>query len=174
MPILIERRGWEGPIDEFRGALETALALFGREDWEVSIVLGDDALLRGLNRPWRGVDAPTDVLAFPQMSFSMPNRLAGSDAPTESEGVVDGPDAERPPACLGDIVISVETAERQAADFGHGVQSELVVLAIHGLCHLVGYDHMDERQAARMRREEARLLAAVGVAVEAGLVERAR
>jgi probable rRNA maturation factor len=176
MPVLIERRARRDlDIEEFRRGLETALALFGRQDWEVSVVLGDDGLLRSLNRPWRGIDAPTDVLAFPQMTFARPNRLAAGDAPTlPPDAPADGLDAPAPPACLGDIVISVETAERQAAEIGHDLAAELLVLGVHGLCHLVGYDHVHEWQAAMMRREEARLLAAVGGRVEAGLVERSR
>jgi rRNA maturation RNase YbeY len=99
---------------------------------EVSILLVSDREMRALNRRWRGTDRPTDVLAFAQ-----------AEAPgTAPDGV------------LGDVVISVDTARRQAAERGHGVGDESERLLIHGLLHLLGYDH--ERSAAEARRMHRR------------------
>lgn len=138
-----------------RDAMVRALAAVRHEESELSMVLADDAFVRPLNAEWRGVDAPTDVLSFPQEDL-----VAGS---------------EGGPALLGDVVISVQTAARQAEELGHDVLTELVVLAVHGLLHLLGYDHeRDEEGAAQMAAEEARVLAAVGVEPQAALIARAR
>ena len=96
---------------------------------EVAVALVTDAHMRKLNRTYRRKDAATDVLSFP------------SDAP----GV------------LGDIVIARGVAEQQAKEHGHAVQTELRVLALHGLLHLLGYDHDAKDDGGRMRRAEERL-----------------
>lgn len=133
------------------------LAALGLPRAELSIVVCDDATIRPLNLEWRGKDAPTDVLSFPQEEADEPGRFAV------------------PPLALGDIVLSTETATRQAAELGHGLDTELKVLLVHGLLHLVGHDHEgdDLEGARRMGAEERRLLALLGVDGEAALIERA-
>ncbi|MFK7929852.1 MAG: rRNA maturation RNase YbeY [Myxococcota bacterium] len=96
---------------------------------ELSVHLCDDAEIQSLNQQYRGKDAPTDVLSFPQ------------EAPL-----------------LGDVVISVDTAARQASDRAHDVAVELRVLLVHGLCHLLGHDHHEPGQAERMRIAEQKFL----------------
>ena len=123
----------------------TLLQTLGRKDAELSVVIGDDAFIAELNQQWRAKDGPTDVLSFPQ---------DGADGPL-----------------LGDVVISVETAARQAADQGHDLDTELQVLLVHGLCHLLGHDHHDLEETAAMRRAERELLEALRVG-GTGLVER--
>jgi probable rRNA maturation factor len=109
----------------------------GRRDYEVSLRLTDDAAIHELNRDYRDHDKPTDVLAFAQR---------------------EGPAAD--PDLLGDLVISIPTARRQAR---RGLAAELLHLASHGLCHLLGYDHRDDTEervmnarAAKLRREANR------------------
>jgi rRNA maturation RNase YbeY len=103
---------------------------------EVSILLVSDREMRTLNHRWRGKDRPTDVLAFAQR-----------------EGAGGAPDG-----VLGDVVISVDTARRQAAERGHGLGHEGERLLIHGLLHLLGYDHeRSTREARRMHRRERTL-----------------
>ena len=112
-----------------------------------------DARVRSLNRRYRGVDRATDVLSFP-----------ASPEPRASD--------HRPPItdhCLGDIVIARGVARRQAREAGHSEITEWRVLALHGLLHLLGYDH--ERDAGRMRRVENRLRRKGGL--PGGLIERA-
>ncbi len=110
---------------------------------EVSVLVTDDAALHALNRDYRGVDAPTDVLSFADEE--------DSGAPT---AFVRPPDATR---YLGDIAISYERVVAQAAEYGHSHERELAFLTVHGLLHLLGYDH--ERgpadEAAMRAREEA-------------------
>ena len=109
------------------------LSALGCEDAELSVVLVGDPEMIGLNRAWRRQDRTTDVLAFTQ------------DGPVRN--------------LLGDVVISVSTAARQAKERGHSLPEELTLLLIHGILHLRGYDHeAGGREARRMRRKEAALL----------------
>ena len=113
---------------------------------EVSVLVTDDAALHALNRDYRHVDAPTDVLSF----------AAEEEAPDSAPHslFVLPPDA---PRYLGDIAISFERVVAQAAEYGHSQERELAYLAAHGVLHLLGYDHeQGPDQAAAMRaREEA-------------------
>jgi len=105
----------------------------GLADYEVSLRLVGDAAIHELNRDYRRRDQPTDVLAFAQR---------------------EGPGARVQPAVLGDIVISVDTARRQAR---RGLYRELLHLASHGLCHLLGYDHRDDAEERAMDARAAAL-----------------
>ncbi|KAL4419005.1 hypothetical protein ABPG77_000870 [Micractinium sp. CCAP 211/92] len=116
---------------------------------ELSLVLCDDAHIRELNAEWRGIDAPTDVLSFEM---------------EEDEGLEDGEGglAELPVNVLGDVVISLDTAARQAEERGYGRLDEARVLLVHGVLHLLGYDHEeDEEEAAEMAAAEQHLLKAM-------------
>jgi probable rRNA maturation factor len=114
----------------------------------VTVVLAADAEVRRLNRAWRGKDKTTDVLSFP------------TDRTTPAPRGV--------PRHLGDIVIATGVARAQATDAGHAYATELRVLALHGLLHLLGYDH--ETDAGRMARTERRLRRKGGLPL--GLIER--
>ena len=117
---------------------------------ELSIVLCDDAFIRPLNQAYRQRDMATDVLSF---------------AMQEGDSLLDDDPV------LGDLVISVETARRQAREVGHSVQEELRVLLVHGLLHLLGYDHeRGEEDAAEMSSAEGRLLSEMGATQ--GLIAR--
>ena len=108
---------------------------------EVAVALAGDTQVRALNRRYRRKDAATDVLSFPASS---PN--GGSHAGPGSSGTT-----------LGDIVIATGVARRQARDRGHAYRTELRILALHGLLHLLGYDHERSEDGGRMARAEARL-----------------
>jgi probable rRNA maturation factor len=111
--------------------------------------------MRALNRRYRGIDRATDVLSFP--SDELPPRAASS----QRTGRV---------RFLGDIVIARGVARRQAREAGHGERTEVRVLALHGLLHLLGYDHDDERDRGAMARLERRLRRRGGL--REGLIER--
>lgn len=114
----------------------------------LTIVFAGDPLLRALNREHRDVDAPTDVLSFPAWESGLDD---GEFAPPEVPR-----DADEPGRYLGDIAISVETAARQAGEAGLSTESELAHLVLHGLLHILGYDHETPEDDAAMRaREEA-------------------
>jgi probable rRNA maturation factor len=114
---------------------------------EVTIALVNDRRMRILNRTFRGKDAVTDVLSF----------AAGAD---ETAG---GSRTKSGPVPLGDIVIASGVAARQAAEHGHSTSVEFKVLALHGLLHLIGYDHEAPDDNGRMARAEARLRARAGL-----------
>jgi probable rRNA maturation factor len=125
----------------------------------VTIALVSDARMRALNREFRGQDYATDVLSFPAERRDGV-RSAGASAP--------GSRLQAPGRFLGDIVIAKGVAARQAKAEGHAGSVELRVLALHGLLHLLGYDH--ETDAGEMRRAEARLRRRGGL--PGGLIER--
>jgi probable rRNA maturation factor len=106
---------------------------------EVGLVVTDDETLRDLNRRYLGLDEPTDVLSFG----------------LEPAAFVTPPDGVRR---LGEVILSYPTAERQAREAGHSVQDEAAHLVVHGLLHLLGYDHADPEDERRMRAREEELL----------------
>jgi probable rRNA maturation factor len=138
---------------------------------DVAIALVSDARIRSLNRRFRRVDKPTDVLAFPVHSGPLPP--GGGSHTTKSVAFAFRRKRDPRPSTpeLGDIVISLDTARRQARAAGHSLSAELKVLGLHGLLHLLGYDHHQQTDRVRMRRAEARLRVAGGL--RAGLIERA-
>jgi probable rRNA maturation factor len=149
-----------------------------RATGEVSVALVSDARMRALNRQYRRKNTSTDVLSFPtdvapRDSVRISQRSRGptparSRAATSRRARAAGaPDV----SIVGDIVIATGVARRQARDAGHSYQAELRVLALHGLLHLLGYDHHDSRDNGRMARVEARLRRKGGLA--SGLIERA-
>lgn len=116
---------------------------------EVGVTFADDEYIRELNRDYRGIDKTTDVLSF---------ALEEGDEPS----IEGGP----PETLLGDIVISLETAVRQAEEFGHSLERELAYLTVHGMLHLVGYDHEEEADRKAMRLQEEKVLSLVGIGRE--------
>jgi probable rRNA maturation factor len=126
-----------------RADLERMLAATGEEGSSVSLSFVGDKKIRSLNRDFRGKDKATDVLSFPLV------------VPGEARGP-----HER---LLGDIVISVDTASRQAAEYDATLAMEVRRLMIHGLLHLLGHDHERDDERAAMEREERRVAAAVGL-----------
>lgn len=135
------------PLDEalWRDRLETLMRLQGLpESAQLSVTFVDDAAIRELNREHRGIDRPTDVLSFPQFE----------------------PDEEIPegmPYMLGDLVVSLETARRQAEEYGHSEEREIAFLLVHGFLHLLGYDHETPEEEAEMRQEQRVLLDRLGI-----------
>jgi len=134
---LLPRRG-HGSAARLRRAGALLLAAVGRPDWQLSLVLVGDGEMRRMNRAYRGRQKTTDVLSFSQ--------LEGDDMQSRGE------------LQLGDVVVSVPVAKRQARAGGWTLEEELLRLLVHGLLHVLGYDHeKSAREARRMRREEARL-----------------
>lgn len=132
---------------EHDGPLALRLALDGMDDLpsaesvELSVVICNDDYICKLNKEWRGEDTPTDVLSFPQ---NQPPGLSST-------------------LLLGDVIISVDTAIRQAEERGHSVLDEFRVLLVHGLLHVLGYDHEEGPIAAsKMENEESRILKCLG------------
>ena len=131
----------------------------------VSIALVSDRRIRALNRTYRRKDYATDVLSFPTHATHVDRQSA-----TNHQSAINHQSSIINHQFLGDIVIARGVARRQARDAGHSERTELKVLALHGLLHLLGYDH--ERDAGRMRRVERRLRRQGGL--REGLIERTR
>ncbi len=125
-------------VDTIEADARVILEHLGRPRAELSVRLCSDAEIWPLNRDYRGKDKPTDVLAFAQ--------LEGNVWPGSEE-------------ILGDVVISLDTAGRQAAERGHSKARELRILLVHGICHLLGYDHEQDHQAEEMEAKEREILA---------------
>ena len=139
MPVTVSARGVRAPglAGRLGRSARRLLAGLALRDAELSVLLVSDEAMRRLNLEWRGRDRPTDVLSFAQRE--------GGGAP---EGL------------LGDVVISVDTARRQARAGGRPLEREAERLLVHGLLHLLGYDHeRSARDAAIMRRKERELSA---------------
>jgi len=127
---------------------ENILRAAGPARAELSLLLVGDRSMRRLNRLYRRKDRTTDVLAFPMRQVRPRFTVHGSRFTS---------------SMLGDVVISLPQAERQAARAGHALEHELTVLVIHGLLHLLGYDHeRSAREARRMQRRERAMLRALG------------
>jgi probable rRNA maturation factor len=140
----------------------------GRARGVVSVALVSDRCIRTLNRSYRRRDCATDVLSFPAFARTQDSRASARHAGTARTAPGDQPPAPSP--LLGDIVIARTVARRQAKEAGHSELSELKVLALHGLLHLLGYDH--DHDNGRMLRLERRLRRKGGL--REGLIERAR
>jgi probable rRNA maturation factor len=112
--------------------------------YELGLVFTNSQVVRQLNRDYRCVDQPTDVLAF----YMRPQKVSELSFADPPDGV----------AHLGDVVISYPQALAQAREQGHSVQRELALLLIHGVLHLLGYDHEESREAKKMRAREEELL----------------
>ena len=110
-------------------------------DSELSIVLTDDARLQELNRDYLGIDSPTDVLSFPASET----------------------DPETGAQYIGDIIISIHRAQAQAIAAGHAVESEVQLLVVHGVLHLLGHDHGEPEEKARMWKAQADVLELLGL-----------
>lgn len=118
----------------------------------VGLSLVDDEEIRKINGEFREIDDVTDVLSFPMTDYD----LRSTDHPGKIEDI----DPASNELVLGDIVISVDRAREQAGEYGHSFQREFGYLLVHGMLHLLGYDHMDKPDAEVMRTMEEKVLAA--------------
>ena len=134
------------PLTDFLGRVRSALCLGDRD---LTVCLVSDASIARLNRSFRGKPGPTDVLSFPANGHAALRRARLSTSSPSSTSY------------LGDIAISLEAARRNAARFGRTLPQELRVLMLHGVLHLLGYDHETDR--GRMDRVERRLRAELGL-----------
>jgi probable rRNA maturation factor len=124
-----------------REAIVAAASILSTGAGEVSIVLTDDSEIAKLNRDWRGIDKPTNVLSFPASG-----QKAGNNAPL-----------------FGDIIIAYETLERECDDENRIFLHHLAHLAVHGFLHLIGYDHQTDAQADEMERLESKIMARLNI-----------
>lgn len=147
MTVLIDKKiSVEENVErEIIRAAEVVGKIYGAENSEVSITLTDDKNIHELNKKFRGIDRPTDVLSFAFRESDEP-QILNSDF-----------------EILGDIIISVERAKIQAEEFGHSFLREIVFLEVHGLLHLLGYDHIEESDRAEMETEQKFIMSELGI-----------
>lgn len=139
MEILLTNNQSQYPVDtaQFQSQIGQVLERLGETRCELSLLLTGDAEIRRLNKSYRNLDQATDVLSFPQ----------------DEEAVNESGDT-----LLGDVVISVETAARQAEEHHLSFNEELILLAIHGILHLLGYDHERSPQDARVMKDKTQAM----------------
>jgi probable rRNA maturation factor len=131
-----------------RRQMQRAMRAAALSNVQVCLTLSDDSELHELNRAYAGEDHATDVLSFAQREQRLPEAGAPNVPRPRPPGILEP---------LGDIIVSVDTAQRQAAAQGHDLLYELLHLSVHGLCHLLGYDHATKEEEAVMFGYEARL-----------------
>lgn len=141
-----EERVSEEILETMKKAAGKCLEFEGIDDerCEISVSFVDEETIRELNRDYRDVDKVTDVLSFPQ--FDDLNNL-----PEVGE------------ICIGDVVVCKEQAERQAEEFGHSYEREIIYLFTHSILHLLGYDHMTDEDKQEMRAREEEVMSALGI-----------
>ncbi len=146
--VIVETDGWRADFDPddlsqicIKAAAKGRRAV-PRKSWEVSVVFSSDKQLRELNRQWRKIDKPTNVLSFP--------------VPSPGKGA--------PVIPLGDIILGLETVKREAEEQNKTFRDHTAHLIVHGFLHLIGYDHETDQQAEEMEGEETGILAALGIA----------
>jgi probable rRNA maturation factor len=143
LDVIIEAPGWSDQPDAGQTVRRAIMAACSRVEagGEVCVLLTDDAAIRELNRTWRGIDRPTNVLSFPATN----------------------PGGNLAPAILGDIVVAYETTASEALAEGKPFLDHLAHLTVHGFLHLLGYDHENDGKAEQMERLERDILATLGV-----------
>jgi probable rRNA maturation factor len=148
LEVIIENGDWASLGDAEALATRAVEAAFAVADnpprgpVEISLLLSDDASVQDLNRRWRGLDKPTNVLSFP------------ASAPRSPDGI----------HALGDLVLAWETVAREAEQEGKPVADHVTHLVVHGTLHLLGYDHEIEHEAEAMEAREVEALARLGIA----------
>ncbi|HEY9738167.1 MAG TPA: rRNA maturation RNase YbeY [Trichocoleus sp.] len=138
---IVSEAEWQQWFSSWLDALAIDLSPIGA--YEISLQLTDDATIHQLNATYRQQDKPTDVLSFAALENA---------APSIPELL------ETEPLYLGDIIISIDTAQRQAAEQGHSLRWETVWLGVHGFLHLLGWDHPDDESLVKMLEQQSDLL----------------
>lgn len=129
---------------------------------EVALLLTDSEKIHAMNKEFRGIDRPTDVLSFPNVDYETPADFSGIEEIAE-----DYFNPESGELCLGDIVINVDKVYEQAVEYGHSPLREYAFLIAHSMLHLLGYDHMERGEAAVMEDKQEEILKRLGITREA-------
>ncbi len=124
----------------------------------VHLLLCDDPTIQAYNRDYRNLDKATDVLSFPLVEYA-----EGRTAGNSPRRLMQAYDDELNACMLGDLIISVPHALEQAERYGHSAEREFAYLTVHGLCHLMGYDHIEEEDRRKMRMREEEILKTMGL-----------
>lgn len=137
--------------------IKKAVKMYGQgHKYSVYLIFCDDEHIQKLNKEFREINSATDVLSFPMIEFDSPMNIECIDFTNDINFVN---------KCieLGDIVISVPTAVRQAEEYDHFLEREIAYLCVHAMMHLLGHDHMDSAEKEAMREDEERVLMSLGI-----------
>ena len=126
---------------------------------DVNVVLTDNDAIHAINREYRNIDRPTDVLSFPMLEYKTP----GDFSIVENMAAEDCCDPDTGELLLGDIIISTEKVIEQAAAYGHSLERELGFLTAHSMLHLFGFDHMEEEERKNMEVKQEAILERLGL-----------
>lgn len=153
MTLLIDNRTNFELTDEIKETLEKVCLKSLQyeefnEDCEISLSIVTNDEIHDINKQFRNVDSPTDVLSFPQLTFE-----EGEEADVNENGEI----------VLGDIIISIDRAKEQAEEYGHSLKRELAFLSVHSMLHLMGYDHMVPEEEEDMFRRQKEILIEAGI-----------
>ena len=124
----------------------------------VAVLLTDNEGIHAMNKEFRQIDRPTDVLSFPNVDYEVPADFTGIE-----DYVEDYFDPETGELILGDIVISIDKVYEQAKEYGHAPLREFAFLVAHSMLHLLGYDHMEPEEAQVMEAKQEEILASLGI-----------
>lgn len=125
---------------------------------EINLTLTDNDGIRAVNQAHRRIDAPTDVLSFPLLSYETAGDFSGLE-----DDYSDNFNPDTGEIMLGDIIISVDKVKEQAESYGHSMLREFAFLVLHSMLHLFGYDHMTEAEAAVMEEKQREILNELGI-----------
>jgi probable rRNA maturation factor len=128
---------------------------------EINVILTDNEEIKNINKSYREVDAPTDVLSFPMVDYETPADFSHLEDNTD-----DYFNPETGELLLGDIIVSVEKVVTQAQEYGHSKERELGFLIAHSMLHLFGYDHMEEEERRVMEEKQRMILDKLGITRE--------
>lgn len=153
MTLLIDNRTNFELTDEIKEMLEKVCLKSLQyeefnEDCEISLSIVTNDEIHDINKQFRNIDSPTDVLSFPQLTFE-----EGEEADVNENGEI----------VLGDIIISIDRAKEQAEEYGHSLKRELAFLSVHSMLHLMGYDHMVPEEEEDMFRRQKEILIEAGI-----------
>ena len=153
MTLLIDNRTNFELTDEIKEMLERVCLKSLQyeefnEDCEISLSIVTNEEIHDINKQFRNIDSPTDVLSFPQLTFE-----EGEEADVNENGEI----------VLGDIIISIDRAKEQAEEYGHSLKRELAFLSVHSMLHLMGYDHMVPEEEEDMFRRQKEILIEAGI-----------
>ncbi len=153
MTLLIDNRTDFELTDEIKEMLENVCLKSLQyeefnEDCEISLSIVTNDEIHDINKQFRNIDSPTDVLSFPQLTFE-----DGEEADVNENGEI----------VLGDIIISIDRAKEQAEEYGHSLKRELAFLSVHSMLHLMGYDHMVPEEEEDMFRRQKEILIEAGI-----------
>jgi probable rRNA maturation factor len=146
----------EAWITKLHQLLQLAAEAEGITEGEVSLTFTSDEEIHQLNRDYRGIDRPTDVLSFAMQEDGVDELDIFFEVESEDE-------SDPISGMLGDIIISVETAAVQSEEYGHSLEREIGFLFVHGFLHLIGYDHQDDAAEAEMTAKQEAILQQAGL-----------